>query len=434
MIDRYNLYREHVVHSSIKEATDILKKLLDNFLDNVAYGEVVNRSMLIVTSIKDILATGNIEFVRLSWLDNINSYCINIRDNAINFESSENLSYIDSIDSTTDELLEYLFRLNSVNKMSLDVHAAYSEYVERYQQRVRDLIDCIDETETQLSELQEIVGSNKTTSDTRLEELSNKITQEQQRLDSFATSYQQQMSDDKESFLNFKSELNQQFAGEKKSWDDSISSLITEGKNLQGDFVTSTKEQFEKIEKEKNEIIDNYKASFSHYEEEVEKLVGIISANTFSSKYREVADDAKNRAFKWHIIAVVAMICVALFAVYAFMCTTTNDTSWVKLAAKIFATGTLATIAAYAVSEANKQGKVERYARKIEMELVAIDPFIESLDEEKKTEIKKSVAEKIFNQPDDMGITKDDENYEKRLEKTSVNLLAEIFSTINKIK
>lgn len=74
---------------------------------------------------------------------------------------------------------------------------------------------------------------------------------------------------------------------------------------------------------------------------------------------------------------------------------------------------TLATGAAYAARQASKQEKVERYARKIEMELVTIDPFIESLTEEQKAELKVELTRKLFGNPDAMEmISKDESNPE----------------------
>lgn len=415
MIDRENVLKNHAVHTSLIDVKEKVESLLDNFLDNISYGHIINRCKLVLSMIIDVLDNGNLELVRLEWLDAINSICANIRNHSVNFESTENLSYIDNIDTCTDELLEYVFRLNSVNNMPVDVNEAYRQYVETYHQRVKDLISCIEETENELNTIKEAVAESKTISESNLAELSNKIVQEQQRLDSFATAYQKQMNDDKESFSQLKISLSQQFADNTKTWDDKVSALIENGNSLQDEFNNSADEQFEIFNQEKNNIIQKYSSSFEHFEDEVRNMVGIINANTFSSKYREVADDAKSRASLWHKIAIGAMICVAAFAVYAFVCTTNNDTGWVKLVAKIFATGTLATIAAYAVNEASKQEKVERYARKIEMELVSIDPFIESLQEEKKTEIKQIVAEKIFNSPDDMGISRrDDFNVKQR--------------------
>ena len=85
--------------------------------------------------------------------------------------------------------------------------------------------------------------------------------------------------------------------------------------------------------------------------------------------------------------------------------------SWVTLVAKIFATTTLVAGAAYSARQASKQEKVERYARKIEMELVAIDPFIASIEEERRSLIKEEIAKKIFGNADAMEISASDEAY-----------------------
>ena len=54
---------------------------------------------------------------------------------------------------------------------------------------------------------------------------------------------------------------------------------------------------------------------------------------------------------------------------------------------------------------------MERYARKIEMELVAIDPFIASIEEERRSLIKEEIAKKIFGNADAMEISASDEAY-----------------------
>ena len=57
----------------------------------------------------------------------------------------------------------------------------------------------------------------------------------------------------------------------------------------------------------------------------------------------------------------------------------------------------------------------------------------ESLDEEKRATIKAEIANRLFNAPDDMGISKADEEYDKRLEKLNKNMFAELLAFINKI-
>lgn len=131
-------------------------------------------------------------------------------------------------------------------------------------------------------------------------------------------------------------------------------------------------------------------------------------------------DDAHDRAKFWHLWAMILMVLVGGFAVYAFIITVNADTSWVKLVAKIFATTTLVTAAAYAARQASKQEKVERYARKIEMELVAIDPFIQSLEQEHQSMVKEEIARKIFGNADAMEISQKDEPYKAMDKLTSI--------------
>ena len=151
----------------------------------------------------------------------------------------------------------------------------------------------------------------------------------------------------------------------------------------------------------------------------------------FSHKYKEVADDAHKRAKFWHLIAVILMLVVSGFAVYAFILTTNQDTNWVRLVAKIFATTTLVTGAAYSARQASKQEKVERYARKIEMELVAIDPFLASLDDERRSNVKEEISRKIFGNPDGMEINTKDEAYTAMDKLTSIeDLLVSIAKTL----
>ena len=154
----------------------------------------------------------------------------------------------------------------------------------------------------------------------------------------------------------------------------------------------------------------------------------------FSHKYKEVADDAKNRAKVWHRIAMVLMIAVSAFAIYTFVFTVNMDTGWIKLVAKIFATTTLVTGAAYAARQASKQEKVERYARKIEMELVAIDPFIQSLDKETQSMIKEEIARKIFGNADAMEISSKEEPYRAMDKLTSIeDMLQTVVGVLGKI-
>ena len=130
---------------------------------------------------------------------------------------------------------------------------------------------------------------------------------------------------------------------------------------------------------------------------------------------------------------MILIVLVGAFAVVQFGFNVNEDTSWVKLVAKIFTTSTLVTGAAYAARQASKQEKIERYARKIEMELVAIDPFIQSIEEEKRSAIKEDLARKLFGDAKALEISSKEESYAALDKLASIEeLLKNTLSNISK--
>ena len=268
----------------------------------------------------------------------------------------------------------------------------------------------------EINGLKKVISQQESVSQKSLQELENSINIEKKRLDGFATSYQNQMATDQSNFL---------------SMSDSLKSAFTEAQDERKNAFIN---KISTIESNANSMIDIYKKKFEKYEEQVANIVGVVNTNLFSHKYKEVADNAQERAKRWHIAAMILMVLVSGFAVYAFIISVNEDTSWVKLVAKIFATTTLVTGAAYAARQASKQEKVERYARKIEMELVAIDPFIQSLEKEKQAAIKEEIARKIFGNSDAMEIGQKEEVYPTMDKLESIEkLLQSVINVVGKM-
>jgi hypothetical protein len=69
---------------------------------------------------------------------------------------------------------------------------------------------------------------------------------------------------------------------------------------------------------------------------------------------------------------------------------------WTKSLIRILAAAALSYPATYAARESNKHRKLEVLNRKAELELTAINPFIELLPEQKKQAIKEKLVEKYF--------------------------------------
>jgi len=174
---------------------------------------------------------------------------------------------------------------------------------------------------------------------------------------------------------------------------------------------------------QKGNLIEEYKQALDECVNQAKTIVGIVDMNMLSYKYKEVANDAKDRARIWHKITVALLVGLIIFALCSFALPLNQGTDVVELMTKIFTTSAIATAAAYTARQASKQERVERYARQIEMELVSLEPYLLSLDDATKERIKEELAYKYFGKEDVMELKKNDNDDAKVLEKFTDNLL-----------
>ena len=427
----------HSVHANLEllsEAISAVEAMQDK---PPAAVEVLSRISMVVKNFSLALETCNRNLVAISWLDDGAKALANLKSYLNNYKSNKDVNSLSNNSAgQLDLLLQSTVKLNCVKStQSLrGIVAAENEYTRIMDAHNAQLYEKVRTLETEVSNLRTKIDEHATHAQNNLSNLQNSITTEKQRLDGFATSYQNQMTADQKSFSAMSDSLKDAFSlaqeERKKTFAEELERI--EKKILSIDQKAAS--QSEDIQSKSEQLIENYKKKFDEYEQQVVNIVGIVNTNMFSHKYKEVADDAHKRAKLWHVIAVILMLAVGAFAVYAFVITVNADTSWVKLVAKIFATTTLVTGAAYAARQASKQEKVERYARKIEMELVAIDPFIASLDEERQSLIKEEIAKKIFGNADAMDISSKDEAYTAMDKLTSIeDSIQSLLSLIPKI-
>jgi hypothetical protein len=151
-------------------------------------------------------------------------------------------------------------------------------------------------------------------------------------------------------------------------------------------FVATSTQQLKELhdnyEAKAEEILDHVNARRG----EVEKLVGVIGSLGVTSGYQKAANNARVSMWIWQSVAVVSMAVVIFFAYHAFLPTLQGEFKWPSFAARIFLTITVGVLAAYAAAQADRFFQMEKYNRKLALELAAIDPFIAlfPLDEQQK--------------------------------------------------
>jgi len=157
-------------------------------------------------------------------------------------------------------------------------------------------------------------------------------------------------------------------------------------------YRTELNEQKEQLTNSSNAIIEELKAKLL----DAQKLVNVIGNTGATGNFQLIANYHKKSANIWRYIAIGFMAILSAILIYTIWDLSVNDVDWLKSITRIIAAGVLSYPATYAASESNKHRKQENYNRKIELELAAINPFIEILEEEKKQIIKEKLVEKYF--------------------------------------
>jgi hypothetical protein len=134
------------------------------------------------------------------------------------------------------------------------------------------------------------------------------------------------------------------------------------------------------------------------HRKDVEKLVGVIGNLGVTSGYQKSANTARNSMWFWNVVAVTAMIGLIIFAYHAFLPTMQGDFRWGAFAGRVFLTITVGVLAAYAAAQADRFFKMEKYHRKLALELAAIDPFLALLPQEEQYKFKLEIGRRSFAQ------------------------------------
>jgi cell division septum initiation protein DivIVA len=170
-------------------------------------------------------------------------------------------------------------------------------------------------------------------------------------------------------------------------------------KTFRAEFEKSKKALAKEVEDLKSEINTGTGQIIKDLEaklEEAKKIVGVVSDKAVTGNYQKVANSHKTTADVFRVIAIILMICLSGILIYTIWDISGENFDWTKSLIRILAAAALSYPATYAARESSKHRKLEVLNRKAELELTAINPFIELLPETQKQTIKEKLVEKYF--------------------------------------
>jgi ABC-type multidrug transport system fused ATPase/permease subunit len=177
---------------------------------------------------------------------------------------------------------------------------------------------------------------------------------------------------------------------------DNIQQTITlfnnDYNNLKSNVNDDFKSEKEKLIQQSSTIIKELNTKL----EEAKNLVNAIGNEGVSHSYKEAAEHHKKQAnlFRW--ISLSIMILAAIYLAIVIFGLTSQSFDWKISIIRVLSVSLFIYPAQYAANQSNKHRELENYNRKMELDLAAINPFIELLDEPKKKEIKEKLVERYF--------------------------------------
>ena len=396
-----DIVKKHAIFQSLDDTTQLCYEILNestSLTDNIV--TEINRISSILIELKALLNEFDESFISINKLNNLNNNITILKKHLNSFKGNKSESELQSTQAPLDyiidlaNLTQYYFNKKNSNLNDKLVIG----FNNRIEYEVGKLRNALRDTFKENEELKKEIRDQKLEINRLKDDLQRTLTNNQVQIDNNL----QQLRDNNSKFLN---ESENKI---KNTLADSESKIKNTLADYDKKFVAQT-EKYQALEKEfdnrTNTIIEENKAKLEEYEKKVENIVGYVNTTMFAHKYKQVADDAKERSFKWNLVTALSLIGAIAMAYFTLNSITESDLGanlWLAIIARSVIIIMLVSFTVYSAKQAEASGKVERYARKIEMELTAFDVFIDNLDDDVKTSLKKAVVERIFIKREDI--------------------------------
>lgn len=150
-------------------------------------------------------------------------------------------------------------------------------------------------------------------------------------------------------------------------------------------------------------LADGHNARMAELEQKSIKVLEAVGTNSTATDYGAHALEQGKAANRWRGIAsVVFAIAGVWFIVSSFPWFTVEAASWESSLSRLGVTAAVAGVGAYAARESSQHRKQERAAKKVQLVLIALEPFIANLPETTQFEIRAEAAKAIFVLPEDV--------------------------------
>jgi gas vesicle protein len=408
-------FKNHEAHKNLAS----IKEKLDGFehkFDEPKILESLDRLSHVVSYMeKSLGAIVDASLVPWSSLDNTNIQLNKLNTCLDTFFQNKDENQLTAANKHADGLLihlKYLPKLEALPDLK-DI----SESVSRFHQTVSGFMDELNQRKDQFKKEFTDLSKQIDEANKRIKQQDKNIENQKGRLDTAISEFQKQFSEAEDrrrvNFDNTSKTRADHFDSFNKNIDEQITNFLTDRKQQIDEAIS---ENTQEVKKNIDELKKTADALYRDHEkeakdtidflvkkrEEAAKIVHVIGNIGVTGNYNTIANKERKAANILRGIALGFMIAIVIAAGLILVMAAKGDFDWKIVTLRMGTTLTFLIPAIYASKESAKHRQREILNRKMELELASIDPYLERLPDEKRIELKGSLTERFFGQPETM--------------------------------
>jgi hypothetical protein len=367
-------YKEHPVWKTLDDVGPAIDQAMGREGNDAQATEMLSRLKAVHIFIARRLAGADRYLLTVGPLDNINNSFLSLLPEVRNFVANGNVGHLTNANAHADSALAHTSQLN-VPYTTEDFQGA-KEAADSYRQSLDSALATSTAASSQnRAELEALRA--------RIVELNTEITDEKKRVATVGTEYQSQFSTAQETrnreFLEGQQQRLENFTKVSTEYTQKLSDQNADFTKQREEIGRTHRGELDQLNKEFVAASTELRDQILARKGEVEKLVGVIGNLGVTSGYLKSANTAMFTARVWQTITVIALTGLILIAYAAFLPLVHGEFTWSGFAGRVFVSLTVAVLAAYSASQADRYQKFERSNRRLALELEAIGPFIAPL-------------------------------------------------------
>lgn len=382
----------HQIFNELKEINTSLELSKDHCLKEKTLIDNWERAKAVATHARKILDQADPLLISIGNLNNISLTLQQARVEINNFIANLNPGHWTNAQAQLDNCLIHLAAVPLQDHHGIeDMRKSASTY----RMSVADLFEAIKRDGEEISKSQ-------TELQNKINDATNEITAQKQRLDTAISTFQQQFSEAQQARQS-------EFSASEQAR-TSAAQENEEGRQLSFEAAQKQRDELEKSNAEAAkeshsnliaELKSNTNETISTIEQQkihAQKLVGIISNTGMAYGFQANANKERDEANTWKNVAALSLIAWIFIGGIFFALTYDKDLTFAAVARQFLLSTPFVLLAGFAALQVNRHQKNERQMRQAELEIASIDPFLATLSDEDRNEVKREFANRYFGQ------------------------------------